>query len=523
MGAEEIRQYFQAYLDNELSPEARHMVEAYLDQDPEGRMEFEAFRDTSSMMQAWEDAEPSPDFRGKVSAALAAERTRSGASVRDASPGSARPVPLDKKPAPRTAPTGRRWAWVKVSLAMAACAVLMVVGYRAVFPPWQLNGGFSRRLAVAVARAEHPDELHDIGAAFQSASVEVISRTRLASDRWTLASVVDICSRHVKVVPDQRKDLQVLLRRFDNLSTAPVAEHISLSGRLYAAEIGAAVQPTTSFDTILAKERQGRFAEAASEYMRLNVNSALMLCRVWLHQCLCFTHLGQYREARNRLSAILALDTAPRTYHKVAEQLRGRVDAAEEAALACARLSREALAKDAPPQRLLALAQMQMRAWRLAEAAFTLNQYAQQVEATRDKAIALVKRAWCLRQVGQLKASRHTLELAVSHMGTADIELKTLVRFELGCLFEAEGQIDKAVDYFGRCHKVPAKMRRTATDIRAAAVFLCGYLYLYGRPGAAVDQAAVQGAESYFRMIQDEYPSTPYAPIVGAYLGGQRS
>ena len=513
MGAEEIQQYFQAYLDNELTPEARQLVETYIDRDPEGRMEFEAFRDTSAVMQAWKDAEPSPDFRGQVSTAVSGQ----GAAMH-----SARPIPLESEPAGQQTKARRR-PWVKLAVGLAACAALMLVGYRAVFPPSDMTGGFARRLSVVAARAEQPDELHDVGASFRPEGFVAVSQTRLAPDRWALSSVVDICSRHVKIVPDQRKDLQMLLRSFDDVSGAPVAEHVSLSGRLYAAEIKAAIRRPESFDGILRKERQGRFAEAASEYMRLDVGGPLMLSRVWLHQCLCFVHLGQYQEARNRLGAIEALDTAPRTYQKIAKQLGARVDAAEKAYNACAALSREALAKDAPPSKMLDLAHMQMRAWQLGEAALTLQQYAKLVKGPRDKAIALLKRAWCQRQIGRTGPARHTLEQAVKHMGPADIELKTLVRFELGCLFEAEGHIDKAVDFFGRCHKVPVKMRRTATDIRAAAVFLCGYLNLYGRSGKHVDAGAVEGAEGYFKMIRDEYPSSPYATIASAYLGGQRS
>ena len=522
MGAEEIRQYFQAYLDNELTPDARKLVETYIDRDPEGRMEFEAFRDTSAIMQAWQEAEPSPDFRGKVSAAVASQRQGRGEPGADAPPPT-HPIPLERESADAVAKPARRRPWVKLVIGLAACAALMLVGYRAVFPRLDPTGGFSRRLSVVVARAEQPEELLDVGAAFRPAGFDAVSQTRLAPARWTLASVVDICSRHVKVVPDQRKDLQMLLRSFDNISGAPVAEHASLSGRLYAAEIGSAIRPIDSFDQVLRKERQGRYAEAVSEYMRLSVGGPLALSRVWLHECLCYVHLGQYQEARNRLSAILALETAPRSYHKIATELRLRVDAAEKAHNQCAALSRAALAKDAPPEKMIAYAHMQIRAWKLRDAAYTFQQYAELDVGPRDKAIALLKRAWCQRQTGRYAPARHTLEQAVQHMGTADVELKALVRFELGCLFEAEGRIDKAVDFFGRCHKVSAKVRRTATDIRAAAAFLCGYLHLYGRTGGPVDAADIDGAESYFRMIRAEYPSTPYAGVVSAYLGGSRS
>ena len=206
----------------------------------------------------------------------------------------------------------------------------------------------------------------------------------------------------------------------------------------------------------------------------------------------------------------------------MAEQIKEKVDAAEKAHQRCLELSREALAKDAPPEKMLELAHMQMQAWQLGDAAMTFKQCAELAKTPRGKAIALLKRAWCLRQSGALRDARHALEQAVKPMGLADVELKALVRFELGCLFEAEGKIDKAMDFFGRCHKVSVAQRRTATDIRAAAAFLCGYLHLYARRDGPVDQTDVDGAKGYFQLLRKEYPATPYAGIATAYLGDGR-
>jgi len=539
---DQMRTYFQAYLDDELSPQLRGVVEAYLAREPEARRELDALRETSRLLQGWKEVDPPSDFRQRMAAAIReeappetdAEPARRQSRRRDADrPGNGRrtaasepdTIPLSRPAKPKRSGWRDNWpTLVKAVGATAAVLAVMIVGGRLFFSSSQANPDplTLARMAKLVGEARNAEEVADMGLYVETAQVAALSVDRPNMDVCSLVATAEAVTANVQIHSDQRMDLRALLRALnDRVQSAQAAA--PAPGQLMAAEPPSGLSQRSAMRDILELERQGNVDAAAGAYEGLVPASADQNARLIVHKVYCALRRGDFAKARQQVQLLSEAKDVPPVYAGLGAHLGELTAEVQQAHKQCEALRLD-FSKKPPPELLKSLAHAEMKARQYSQAARDLKSYASFAPDRTEEFVSLVKAAWCLRMDGQFEAAKKLLEQALGRSSHETPWLTAWIRFELAGTFLRQGQYNDAVLIYDGLHGGTPSEDPALRSLQAASVFLSGYLRLYCRPGEqVVRRGDWEAACERFEPLVKLYPETVYAKIAGAYLGSQAS